>query len=241
MHCRAQLAHALTVVPALIEHIRGDIGPKSGRRDSDRPGPQIRAAAVAPTPLDVAAVDTADRLYAELVSWVGVACTDLGLTGPTPGRTWRTVRGAGPPAGQPAGLPAGADGADAGRYARWLLTHLDRIVGRPWVVELLPDVDGDPDPDRPPLVTAVAWTAARWPIEDRPRWLPTPCPGCDLRAVRYHPPSGPGLPAAISCQACGHVIPEHCWDPATQQAITEHAAADRARDAFLIAAQGGAR
>lgn len=221
--CRTRIAHALTLAPDLITHVRAHIPPGGRREHRDTPRRRAGTAAATPTPLSLPAVDAADHLYAQLVSWTVTACDDLHLTGPTPTRAWRTSRGA----GQVAGLPAGSTGTEAAPYARWLLAHLDRIAARPWVVELLPGLD--PDPDHPPLVTLITQTERSWPLEERPHWLPTRCPDCELRTVRWRPPSDPGLPVTISCTTCGHVIPEDLWDPDTRQTITAHEAAERAR------------
>jgi len=224
----ALLAHALTLAPDLIAHVRAHVppgGPRGSRRAGDPPPPRVGSAVAAPVPLSLSAVDAADRLYAQLVSWTETAADDLGLTGPDAPRSWRTSASN----GQAAGLPAGSDGTQATVYARWLHTHLDQIVARPWVTELLPDPAGDPDPDRPPLVTLVRWTERSWPLEEHPRWLATPCRECGLRTVRYYAPRDVGLPITISCRSCGYALPEELWDFEARKILDEREAAERAR------------
>jgi hypothetical protein len=59
----------------------------------------------------------------------------------------------------------------------WLLAHADQIAARDDAAEWHDDV-----------VDSVQHLAGRWPVVDRPRPLPVPCPSCDLLSLHLHPP-----------------------------------------------------
>lgn len=56
-------------------------------------------------------------------------------------------------------------------------------------------------PDAPDYWT-VTRALYRWPLEDRRRWAPAPCPDCDLRTVTITPPTHAGALTWYRCTNC---------------------------------------
>ncbi|MDR2294705.1 MAG: hypothetical protein LBE05_05825 [Microbacterium sp.] len=52
---------------------------------------------------------------------------------------------------------------------------------------------------------SLADVAARWPFDDQPRWATVPCPECDTKSIRVHPPRRRGGPFHYECveEECG--------------------------------------
>ncbi len=55
---------------------------------------------------------------------------------------------------------------------------------------------------------------ARFPTEQRPVYLPMPCPECGLRTLRRYAPRRYEAPVTIACEshACEHIISEDGFD-----------------------------
>lgn len=194
--CVSRLVSGLSTAAELVVHIRrqrtpgaiqGEKAQKLGTsliHVGKKPAP--------PVPLELGAVDDADRIYVALRDWTEIIADGLGMVGPEPQRAWRTILG------KVAGLHPESDGSEAGPYATWLLRHLDGILD-------LDDVAVMVGPEG--LTRVIHGAARRWPMEDRDTFMPgTFCPGCDRRTMRRYPPERPGDDVIVRCTSdgCGY-------------------------------------
>lgn len=106
---------------------------------------------------------------------------------------------------EPRALRAGIDGADAYDEAvghvTVLLGALDDLANDSHQVGAL--CDGViVSHGAVPAYWSVADAAARWRVDDRPRWAENPCPECDLKTVRVTPPRFRGDDARFRCTTC---------------------------------------
>jgi hypothetical protein len=213
--CTWRAVHALAQIPGLVAHLRDNIAP-----GATQPGPDIKRTKgdAAPAPLNLTAVADADDLHAELASWVLLVLEEHPdhLTGPTwrgsdirPAAKRRTEWGENVYHGaRVVGTRGNAE--DTRRIARWLHTHHDWILSQPWTDDYVTAM-----PDR-------YWTtAARWPVEERAKYLPTPCPNCDRLTLKRYPPTFASGPVTIACAAidCRHAIPEEQYGLATRVSL----------------------
>ncbi|MDJ1113221.1 hypothetical protein [Microbacterium dauci] len=104
-------------------------------------------------------------------------------------------------------LRAGIEGDVAADSARWdadvVLAGLDLIANDKRQVLALGDAllarSGSSSPD----FWSLADVAARWAIDDKPRWAEAPCPECDLMTVRVQPSHRRGGRTRYVCNECG--------------------------------------
>lgn len=219
--CTGRYVRAISEAPDLIAHVRLHLDPAfRGLPAEDGSDGQGKAKGKGqgkhtPAPLALDVVDAADELYSELASWVRVTCDELDLTMPTI-HAWRP-EGA---AGQVAGLkPESVD--DSATMARLLLRHAERIFEQPWVTVLIAEVGK--------LVHRVDRT---WPRVERPVYLPTPCPECDMISLVRYVPAWPGGPTTIRCNrpACGKIIQEDLYEFYALVVIAERQNSDQGDD-----------
>lgn len=93
------------------------------------------------------------------------------------------------------------------RLAAWVLPLLPWVAQQEWVTEVRND-----------LATIVSTTRARWPLEDRPRTVPVPCPHCGHLSLHRSPPTRfRGLEyVACSNPECGRMLTEDEWHTARE-------------------------
>lgn len=87
--------------------------------------------------------------------------------------------------------------------AKWLTTHLDWALSRPWADALCAE-----------LAAVVATAEHRWPTGELPVRLPTKCPECGRASLVRHAPGWPGAHVMITCEAsdCGESIRKELYD-----------------------------
>lgn len=201
--CTWRATHALAQASGLVAHLRENIAPSFARREN-----MIKATkGNPPVPLNLTAVADADDIHADLASWVLLVLEEHPdrLAGPA----WRgsDIRPAarrrtewGDTVYEDARVVGTRGNAgDTRRIAQWLHTHQHWILSQPWADDYITAM-----PDR-------YWaTASRWPIEERPKYLPTPCPDCDRLTLKRYPPTFAGGPVTIACTSvdCHRVVPE---------------------------------
>ena len=218
--CDTRLTTALTLAPALVVRIRASLlpGVVQGREEKHT------KASAASAPINLTAVDHADRIYVLLRAAVGLAVAELpGMVGPIEQPAWRTFD---PENGMwtVAGLPDGSTGREAAPYARWLLTHLEAITAHEWAADLVSD-EGLPL-GSVSLATAVHRAAGAFPLVERPSFVnpalePARCPGCELRSLHRTPPEAVGAPVLVTC-----INPSCAWT-GTDEDLTEPAPSPR--------------
>lgn len=223
----SRLTAALVLAPALTIHLRSIVEPGGSPEET---GEQHLKSSAAPAPLNLAAVDAADLIYAQLASWVETTCGDLGLTGPTIPRGWR----ADSPGRQITGMRAATTGDETTALAGFLHAHLDQITTRDWSADMCRTY---PHPLPPSLLHAIERAAKAFPIEDEPKYLNGQrCKNCGRATLRFTPPADAQLPSLIKCTGCGMVIPEDNFDWETLVILSDREVADRARAEFAAAA-----
>jgi ribosomal protein S27E len=94
--------------------------------------------------------------------------------------------------------------------AQRLLSNLDRVCAYPWVGEMVTE-----------LGAAVGSAQRHWPAEERPVYLPTPCPRCDNKDLVRHAPQTFRGPVTISCRTCGEVVAEDKYGLLTRMVLDE--------------------
>jgi hypothetical protein len=203
--CHGRLTQDIGRIPDLITHIREHVQPGAVRRDS-----MVQGTRTPPAPLALDAVDAADRLYAVLRSWTEMATDELELS-PLAGGGWTL-----PGRTDAVGLRSGARGDDSAKLATRLLTHLDRACAYEWVGEMATE-----------MREAVRPTLLRWPTEERPTYLPTPCPRCDMLSLVRHAPETFEGRVTIACRRgeCGEVVAEDKYGLLTRMVLDDHARA----------------
>lgn len=187
IHCHGRLVEAVGKIPDLIEWLRECVEPGAVRRD-DMPRAAGRHS---PAPLNLDAVDTADRLYAALADWHETVTDELDLSPymPTAYVAGKRLQGISTQHAHSAATMAGR-----------ISTHLDRACVYEWSGEMTTE-----------LTDVVREALRRYPDEERPLYLPTPCPACDmLSLIRTAPQAFLGQ-AVISCRTCKETIAESLY------------------------------
>lgn len=193
-----RIVRTVAELPALVMWIRVNVTPGgAGSRDVLRE---------APAPLDVQAVDDADRLHRLLCEWAARYLADAGLAGPK--HVASLVR----PGGH-ASLHAGATGEATGELAAWLTPHLAGMAAQPWAGRWH---------DR--LTATVRQVDQRWPREDARIKLPLPCPTCQRVMLYRHPPVTKGADFTVICHAddCDRVLSLDDYYVRAHVALGEH-------------------
>lgn len=202
--CDARIRHALSACPDLVAHLREHIEP-AARVPDDSPTPAGERNP--PAPLNVEAAAAADDLHAELASWALLVMEERHVTGPD----WigSDIRPAskrlvdGERVYEDARVVGVRDWHATLAVVRWLFVHLDWMLARPWAGDLCAEL--------PPKVATLK---TRFPTEQRPVYLPVPCPACGCDTLRRHAPSYPKAPVTIACDlvGCGHIIVEDSFE-----------------------------
>lgn len=188
--CTGRYARAISEAPDLVVHLRASMEPTSAQSEDAKSKPKGKGQGKhTPAPMSLDALDAADRLYAELAAWTRVACDDLDLTMPRLDG-WRPDGSE----GQVAGLKAGGRN-DAPVMADLLLTHAERIFAQAWAPDLISEMH-----------ELVRQVDLRWPREERPKYLPTPCGRCDNMSLVRSVPAWADEYATIQCRSCGYIV-----------------------------------
>ncbi|WP_424980965.1 hypothetical protein [Microbacterium sp. S308A+] len=182
--CYRSLRRHLEDAADLVGHLRSLADPtKAAPIARGAGGSRVEA----PAPVAADLIDASDDIVRTLRAWA--LYVQFGE-----GHPWRVE-----------GLEAGIDGADAytdaAGCAEVILDALDGIANDSHqslalcegVMVVHP---GDPD------VWSIADAAARWPLDEEPRWAPVPCPACDLLTVRVEPHRG-RRPTRYRCASDG--------------------------------------
>lgn len=172
--CFYRLRRALEDLPDLVGMLRSKVDPRQAL-DYTRAG-QRRGSRDPGSPAPVS-VDLLDAIH-DLMRGVGVQRRDI-----TPGQesddAYTLVL------------------AEVGR----VLASLDVIAASEgWAVgwcEFAFRVNGEDEP------WTIAGALARWPLEDRARHAPQPCPECNLRTVKVTPPRHKHARLWLNCESCG--------------------------------------
>lgn len=215
--CHLKLRHTLASAPALVRHIRGNVEPGATVRDDQ---PHAKGKKAPPAPLNVEALSAADDLHAELASWALLVMEERHITGPDwTGSDIRPASKRRTPAGiiyEDARVVGVNDWTATLTVSRWLLVHTEWMASQPWAADVCREI-----PEK------VYTLSARWPTEQRPVYLPVPCPACNHQSLRRHAPKGEGLPVTVACEMydCGHVIEEDGFDWAAKVLAKEQGAA----------------
>nr|WP_287847850.1 hypothetical protein [Mobiluncus sp.] len=188
--CFGRLRRDVADVPSVVAHLL-DVG-DSGLRREPGSGSGRRAAGsrvlYRPVLLEV------DGL-ASLLGRMGLMIGDLrGVKVPGAGRWWRAVDGA------PLGV---RELDDLVILSSWIGSQLEWFATRSEV-----------GPFRRDLGRRLAGVRARYPQEERSRWIPgVRCERCGQLSLRYYPPSREGESREIVCEnlACGHQLSESKW------------------------------
>lgn len=188
----AWLNRDLSVCAELVLQVRESMVRGPAAVDGDR----VRGGKTAPpAPLDVAAVDAADELFALLFSAAVQMSSELGVAEPPDEGKWRVASVV---HGVPSTFTPEAAARSVGRLVSWWRDHLEAIAGLPDVLDVGPE-----------LHEMVRVMRSRWPAAERSRHLPgTPCRECDLMDLWWTPPNGVGWPITVECHSCGYVAPE---------------------------------
>lgn len=189
--CHARFRRDLVIAPDLVAHLRHLITPSMQQiHDSD-----VRVSGEPPAPLSVGPVAAADRVHAMLANLAIAVVEGRRVTAPS----WvgSDIRmGSIHSAARCVGLkPGNWERATAG-VVDFLLRHTEWIVGQEDAAEWLTMVH-----------QRIRLTSLRFPIEDRPVYLPVPCPACGAASlVRYTPRWRPPEPEVR--QECADGVPD---------------------------------
>lgn len=203
---------ALSACPDLVAHLREHLEPVATGYDADR-GTRT-GKRNPPAPLSVDAAAAADDLHATLAAWTTLVMHERGQPDqPIDGPDWTgsDIR----PASKrrcATGEMVYEDARVIGVHhwhatlnvTRWLFRHYDWITRQDWAAA---DFVTE-------LHDQVATIRARFPTEQRPVYLPMPCPECGLRTLRRYAPRRYEAPVTIACDSedCEHVISEDGFD-----------------------------
>lgn len=166
-----RVRRALGDAPDLVAHLHELIEPGSGAGEER----VTRGELAPPAPLSVDALSAADDLIRVLASWTARLASANRLHGPVepPRSLERRPRQARTCVG----------------LCQWLLAHQDAALSAPWTAAYVRDV-----------TTEVASVRARYPLEERPVWLPVPCPACGSNSLARWAPRWVGAPVTIACE-----------------------------------------
>lgn len=213
--CFTGLTGDLVDAPYLVRHLLSDgaTGPglEAGASSGGRPDPAELSVLAGP-------VLAADDVHATLASWAHLVLEEhpVGrrMTGPDLAGsviTRQRARRFDPlefplVVGEPEvwvrpGEVAGVRDPEAtARLVRWLLPWVPWCAEQYWAGEM-----------RAEVARVVRTTWARWPAQERTRYVPDiACPACDRASLVFEPPTPARPVAQVSCsaRACGHVMPE---------------------------------
>jgi len=190
-----RLTRALIDMPLLVVWVRMNVQPgtRSARGDVLRE---------APAPLDVHAVDDADRLHGLASTWLARYFAESGI-GSAKTVAWLH---------EGAILRAGSNGLGAGNVSMMVLDHLAGVASQPWAGAW-----------HDSIVTAHRSVSARWPREDWAIKLPLPCPSCDRVMLYMHPPATEGADRLVICGTdwCNRVLTSDSYYLLAHQALAE--------------------
>lgn len=215
--CHTRLRHVLAIAPSLVMHLREHIQPGASVTDEQPGAPGKKAP---PAPLNVEALSGADDLHAELASWALVVMEERRVNGPDwTGSDIRPASKRRTPAGivyEDARVVGVMDWQATLTLSRWLMPHTEWMAGQDWAGDISTEI-----PDK------VYTLLARFPMEQRPVYLPVPCPACGCQTLRRHAPRDAGLPVTVACDLyeCGHIIEEDGFDWAAKVLAREQGAA----------------
>ena len=196
-----RLRHAISSCPTLVNHLRAQLEP--GVKPVDPDQKHNNTEKTPPAPIDVEALSAADDLHAALASWVLLVIEERHVRGPSwAGSDIRPASKRRTPSGviyDDARVVGVKDQTATLELVRWVFPHVDWMLTREWAAAACTE-----------LPEQVATLKARWPMEQRPVYLPVPCPECEHLSLRREPPSYAGAPVVITCQMieCGHIIAE---------------------------------
>lgn len=198
--CAARIRHALAASPGIVGHLRDHLEPTTRLPDDM---PHAKGKKAPPAPLNINAKSDADDLHADLASWALLVMEERHVTGPDwAGSDIRPASKRATPDGlvyEDARVVGVDDWQATVRVVRFLFTHLDWILTQEWAGAFCPEI-----------TDKVRTLRFRYPTEQRPVYIPYPCPGCGCRTLRRYPPEWAGAPVTIKCDMvnCEHVIAE---------------------------------
>ncbi len=215
--CHTRLRHALATAPSLVMHLREHVEPGATVRDDQ---PHAKGKKAPPAPLNVEALSAADDLHAELASWALLVMEERHVTGPDwTGSDIRPASKRHTSAGviyDDARVVGVSDWSATLTLSRWLTPHTEWMARQEWAADVCAEVPQQ-----------VYTLLARFPMEQRPVYLPVPCPACGCQTLRRHAPRDAGLPVTVACDLgeCGHIIEEDGFDWAAKVLAREQGAA----------------
>jgi hypothetical protein len=201
LHCSDRLAADLVKAGDLVEVILRNKAPRVTAALEPQEG--SRSKGDPPAPLNLSAVADADDLHAAIAELAEIVMAERRVTGPgwggsdvRPAHKRRTAFG--DLVYSPARVVGLRQSSATAQVAGWLGPHV------PWIVaaeEAVGAVEA--------LLALYGRLAARWDGRERARYVPAPCPGCDLVGglLRY-PPTVEEQVVVLECQHCKHSIPE---------------------------------
>lgn len=213
--CFHRTDDALLTAGTLTNHIVEHIGGLHAKvRDADEP--LIRSKARSTITADDRAMDDANQMYRALVYWASVWATRLNRLIPGPARrAWhRNSHSVGSRLensviGLPADISPTAAHQAVGTIAKWLSLNLSDIFRHPDTA----DVD-----EFRAAVDEIYRLRAKWPMEDRPRYVPAISCWVDVEGggrcgerIGMFPPKFAGADRLIRCDR-GHVFHEDEFD-----------------------------
>lgn len=170
--CYRSLRRHLEDAGDVVGHLRSIADPTKAARIARGPG-SARVEASAPVAADL--IDASDDIVRTLRAWA--LYIQFGE-----GHPWRAE-------GLEAGIDAAAAYDDAASCAEVILGAVDQIANDSHQIGALCEGVMVVHPGEP-AVWSVADAAARWPLDEEPRWASAPCPDCDLLSVRIQPSRG---------------------------------------------------
>ena len=176
-----RLTRALGDAPDLITHLHEMIEPGSGAGEER----VTRGELAPPAPLRVDAVAAADDLVRVLGSWAARIATERRLTAFL--------------APQRGGNRRARQITDVLDHVQRLTTHQEHALTANWAAAYVRDI-----------TTEIGALRATWPMEERPVYLPVPCPACGASSLARWAPRWQGAPTTICCEMsdCRTVVDE---------------------------------